>query len=209
MNWLIPISASCWRSQQRDRVGQRREDHRDQRRPRAAVTRIADRATGEPRAREQRDRRRRSASARSWSAPGRPACRPSSRRAAPARRAAGPSRRGSCPRCRRCPAHAAGEQRGHHDHAGRDELEVRAAPPAKPGMCDDRLEQLAEQQQPDDRLDQGDQQRTRAGASSVRSDARSGSRVPHGAGVGTSGRVSRWRLGGHAATSKLRPAWRR
>ena len=44
----------------------------------------------------------------------------------------------------------------HHDHAGREEVDVGAAVEA--GDLGDRLEQRAEQQQPDDRLDQRDAQ---------------------------------------------------
>jgi hypothetical protein len=52
----------------------------------------------------------------------------------------------------RHPAPRRAEHRGHHDHAGREERDVRVTVEA--GDLDHPLEQRAEQQQPDHRLDQ-------------------------------------------------------
>ena len=91
----------------------------------------------------------------------------------------------------------AAEQRHHHDDAGREELQI-AAVVAESRDVDDRLEQLPEQQQPDDRLDEVDDEEGRH--------ASGGPQLARGeeGGVGD--------VGGHAFSRTLRtersaPAW--
>ena len=78
MNWLIPISASCWRSSSASAFDSDAMIT-EIRQAAASVTSTPARAAGEARAGEHGDDEHDHASARPSSAPGRRACRPSSR----------------------------------------------------------------------------------------------------------------------------------